>query len=65
MVAQKVGTNETAVQKVEPERHDVGFCLACGAQISRCGKPFSTDIECHKCHKINVYEESQKPIKLR
>lgn len=40
----------------------VGLCLSCSHRITLCGKPFTADIECPKCHTINKFNESQQPI---
>jgi predicted RNA-binding Zn-ribbon protein involved in translation (DUF1610 family) len=42
----------------------IGYCLSCKSQLSFCGIPFSTKLECPKCGAINVYEESQQPKRL-
>jgi len=43
----------------------VGYCLICGAQVSKCGKPFTAELRCQKCGAVNVYEESQQPKFLK
>lgn len=40
-------------------------CLACGAFLSYCGKPFSAEIKCPSCGAINIYEDSQQPKGLK
>lgn len=42
----------------------VGKCLRCEKQLSYCGKPFSAELRCPNCGALNVYEESQQPIRL-
>jgi hypothetical protein len=42
-----------------------GYCLKCKAQLSFCGKPFTADLTCDSCGAVNVYEESQQPVRLR
>lgn len=42
----------------------LGYCLNCGARVSFCGKPFSAEIRCPKCGAVNVYENSQQPMRL-
>jgi len=43
----------------------IGYCLECGARVSRCGKPFIDEIACPKCGAINVYENSRQPNHIR
>jgi hypothetical protein len=64
MVTQKVDAQDDLQRKSGTHRADEGFCLGCGAWLSRCGKPFSDAIECYKCHVVNIYEESQQPIRV-
>jgi hypothetical protein len=40
----------------------IGLCLACSHRITLCGKPFTADIECNKCHTINHFNNSQQPV---
>ena len=40
----------------------VGLCLCCSHRITLCGKPFTADIECSKCHTINNFRDSQQPV---
>ncbi len=40
----------------------VGLCLSCSHRITLCGKPFTADIECSKCHTINNFRDSQQPV---
>lgn len=42
----------------------VGYCLNCGKHLTRCGIAFSADITCPACGAVNVYENSQQPIRL-
>jgi Zn finger protein HypA/HybF involved in hydrogenase expression len=42
----------------------IGNCLNCGRRLSYCGKPFTTDIACPVCGAVNVYLDSQQPIRL-
>lgn len=64
MVAQKPLAQASVLQKVVPKSADIGFCLGCGARISRCGRPFSDAIRCHKCNALNIYEDSQQPVRI-
>jgi hypothetical protein len=43
----------------------VGLCANCGHKISVCGRPFTADIECSKCHVINEFVRSQQPVSVR
>jgi len=38
-----------------------GMCLKCGNRITLCGRPFTAEIECNKCHYINSFNNSQQP----
>ncbi len=38
-----------------------GLCASCGHKITLCGRPFTADIECCKCHVINHFRTSQQP----
>lgn len=40
----------------------VGNCINCGYRLTYCGKPFTADVECSKCHVINHFRNSQQPI---
>ena len=42
-----------------------GKCLACHAQMTFCGKPFTADIACPKCGAVNVFIESFQPVSLK
>jgi hypothetical protein len=43
----------------------VSACMGCGfSPLTYCGKPFSTKIECQKCGAVNIYEESQIPVRF-
>jgi hypothetical protein len=42
-----------------------GYCLNCKAQLSFCGKPFTADLICAKCGVVNVYQESQQPVRIK
>jgi hypothetical protein len=42
----------------------IGYCLKCGSRVSRCGIPFTAEIVCPACGALNVYEESQQPVRL-
>jgi hypothetical protein len=53
-----VGTNAK-------NHRNIGYCLGCGTRITRCGAPFTADILCHKCGRVNVYDNSNKPRALR
>jgi len=44
--------------------NSIGYCLSCGARLSKCGLPFTAELKC-KCGAINVYEESQQPKGLK
>jgi hypothetical protein len=41
-----------------------GYCLGCNAQLSFCGIPFTANLTCNKCGAVNIYEDSQQPIRL-
>lgn len=68
MLPQKLDAQTDKVQESveirESAQTDIGLCLACGARITRCGRPFSDAIECYKCHKINIFNDSQQPVRL-
>jgi hypothetical protein len=40
------------------------LCLRCGAKLTECGRPFSLAVQCSKCFRINIYIESQHPVRL-
>ncbi len=40
----------------------IGLCKHCGRRISLCGRLFTADIECSKCHYINMFRRSQQPV---
>ena len=42
----------------------VGLCLNCHNKLTLCGVPFTLEIMCCKCKKINVYEDSQQPVRI-
>ena len=42
----------------------IGRCLSCGHRLTLCGTAFSARIRCAKCNKINVYQDSQQPVRL-
>lgn len=48
-----------------PQVSAVGKCLNCGARLTLCGTPFSLEVTCRKCLRINIYEESQQPSRLK
>lgn len=48
-----------------PTGAGVGYCLNCGERLSYCGRAFSTEIRCSKCGKVNIYEDSQQPKRVR
>jgi hypothetical protein len=39
-------------------------CLGCGTHLAYCGKPFTASLRCRKCGAVNLYEESQRPVRL-
>lgn len=48
-----------------PRQHQrIGLCLRCGAKLTECGRPFSLAVQCSKCFRINIYIESQHPVRL-
>jgi hypothetical protein len=49
---------------VIPSSSKIGMCINCGKRVSYCGKPFSAEIACPHCGAVNVYEDSQQPIRL-
>lgn len=53
------------VSKVAKEKRNTGYCLNCGARITRCGIPFTLDVLCHKCGRVNVYVHSNKPLRIK
>jgi hypothetical protein len=44
--------------------NSVGYCLSCGARLSKCGLPFTAELRC-RCGAINIYEESQQPKRFK
>jgi predicted amidophosphoribosyltransferase len=47
----------------DKRRLSTGLCKQCGAKITFCGRPFTAEIECHKCFSINIFERSQQPVR--
>jgi hypothetical protein len=43
----------------------VGRCLNCGERLTFCGIPFTADIVCQKCKRVNIFVNSQQPISVR
>ena len=60
ILIQETGTKKRK-ERVRPDA-SVGLCLSCSRRITLCGKPFTADIECSKCHYINEFRESQQPV---
>ena len=54
----------TNTEYARPSSSKIGVCIKCGKQVSYCGKPFSAEIACPHCGAVNVYEDSQQPIRL-
>jgi phage FluMu protein Com len=48
-----------------PNKPGYAACLACGNQLSYCGKPFTLEIACPSCRAVNVYEDSQQPVRIK
>jgi hypothetical protein len=46
-------------------RSSIGLCLRCRHRMTLCGAPFTSNIECNKCHYINVLQDSQQPVSGR
>lgn len=46
-------------------REGQAVCLACQKSLSYCGKPFTAEIVCPNCGRVNVYEDSQQPNRLK
>jgi hypothetical protein len=47
------------VQNTDP---DVGMCLSCSHKLTLCGIPFTADVVCCKCNKINSFIDSRQPV---
>lgn len=43
---------------------DVGLCLGCGHRLTLCGAPFTADVVCCKCNKLNKFVESKQPVSI-
>ena len=43
---------------------DVGVCLSCGHRLTLCGAPFTADVVCCKCNKMNSFVESKQPVSV-
>lgn len=41
---------------------DEGLCLGCGHKLTLCGVPFTADVKCINCNKINHFVQSKQPI---
>ena len=52
--------------KADPPQRDpsIGYCLHCERRLTRCGVPFSGAFLCRACGAVNIYEESQQPMRL-
>jgi len=50
--------------RVSP-RSSIGLCISCGHRVTLCGRPFSAEIACGNCKKINVFIDSQQPVAIR
>jgi hypothetical protein len=57
------GTDFTHKRRLR--RDIVGLCLNCGRRLTLCGEPFTLEIQCAKCFRINVYIDSIRPVSLR
>lgn len=53
--------NHPAVYHCAP----IGYCLNCGKRLTLCGVPFSGEFQCKPCGAVNIYEDSQQPIRLK
>ena len=42
-----------------------GSCLNCAREFSYCGKPFTADLKCPYCGTVNIYEDSQQPVRIK
>ena len=42
-----------------------GLCINCGNRITLCGRPFTAEVRCCKCHHINIFDMSQQPVSCR
>lgn len=42
----------------------IGYCLNCGTRLTRCGRPFTSDVACRACGALNVFEESNQPVRF-
>ena len=45
------------------QRKSDGYCLECGRRLTRCGVAFSGEFSCPGCGAVNVYENSQQPVR--
>jgi len=43
----------------------IGLCINCGKRVIYCGRPFTDEIPCPHCGTVNVYEESQQPVRIK
>ena len=55
---------EAEAMKSSQADNSVGFCLNCGEQLTRCGRPFTDTVLCRPCGAMNVYVDSQQPIRV-
>jgi len=64
-----VHNNRDLLPQMESARRDrpspVGLCLRCGRSLTLCGETFTLEVRCDKCFAINVYEDSQQPVRLK
>lgn len=59
------GTNLEPPKSYKKKLHDeaIGYCLNCKKRITLCGRGFTAEIACHKCLYINVFSNSQQPVR--
>lgn len=43
---------------------DVGVCLNCGHKLTLCGSPFTADVVCGNCNKLNKFYNSKQPVSI-
>ena len=58
-------TDNTVLAIYRGRLSGVGRCLNCNSHLTDCGRPFTAEIPCRKCGRINVYKESQQPCWLK
>jgi hypothetical protein len=43
---------------------DIGVCLNCGHKLTLCGSPFTADVVCGNCNKLNKFVDSKQPVSV-